>query len=164
MQRRIRCRFFISALAFAGVIFFIFLFSHTVRAGSDLSVSLDARETVLEGEMMNLSVCVENNGEAVQDVQVEVFHGHPARGGALLFNDSISIDGGGMECLLFRWDSLWNPGEHDLYAAVDLQGHVNDPDRDNNMARRTVTVKECYADVLLIVNNNSEVSREIGQY
>jgi len=135
------------------------------RAELDFSVELTTPENVMMNEPFPTNLTIHHHGEAASDVSVVIYSNHPERNGTLLYSSTEDFDAGTNE--LARYPELAIEdvtGYRDVYAIIDFGDEFPEDDEENNLVFNAVEVRENYDDILLIINNNSALSKEIGQY
>jgi len=135
------------------------------RGDMDLSVTLEAPESVMMNEPFPVNVTIHHSGDAVSDVPFVIYNNHPDRNGELLFSSSEDFPAGTNELAIGEEVEIEDvTGYRDIYAIIDFGDEATETDEENNLVFSTVEVRENYDDVLLIINNNSAISKEIGHY
>ena len=162
---------FTSHLFLTFLLFFAFFFllnmnnEGKVSAELDFSIELDVPEKVMKSELFMVNITIHHRGEKVENVNFTLYCNHPERGGEPLFFSKESFEEGSDERRIYEEIKIDDfTGYRDLYAIVDPDDDFNEDNESNNMVFKTIEVVESYQDVLLIINNNSKISKEIGHY
>lgn len=124
-----------------------------VPSGSAMELEVEPNE-LTEGRSGNLDLSV--TSEHSEDLHVRVFRGREDFGGILLLEDNISVTSG--QEWKIRFQLTPTIGENDLFVAVT---GTTSGESSSHEAIWGITD---YSDVLLIINNNSAISKEIGEY
>ena len=131
------------------------LFCVASLSGNTEAVTLEIEAPELfhgQSESVNLTITSDND----EDVHLEVYDGRMEYGGQLLDSFDISVESGKEEKVSV--DIIPSLGENPLFVYGD--GSVSAPFTGNV----SLWAGADYSDVLLIMNNNSAISKEIGEY
>jgi len=113
-------------------------------------ISVAPNPTSVEaGELVNITVVVENQGNVIEEVTVEVGYGYdptlPTRPRISIATRTIHLESGERTSLNFTWDTATaEKGTHPIIAVAKLPSGVTDAEPDDNMfydENVTVTVR-----------------------
>ena len=113
-------------------------------------ISIAPNPTSVEaGELVNITVVVENQGNVIEEVTVEVGYGYdstlPTRPRRPIATRTIHLESGASTTLNFTWDTTTaEKGTHPIIAVAKLPSGVADAEPDDNMfydENVTVTVR-----------------------
>lgn len=122
-------------------------------AATAVEVEVEPGE-LTEGKAGNLDLSV--TSEHTEDIHVQIFRGRREYGGSLLFEDDLSVTSGQEWKVRFGM-TPWI-GQNELFIFLSgTQSGTSDH-------QQSIHGTEDYSDVLLILNNNSDISKEIGDY
>ena len=101
---------------------------------NDLSFSNDKP---LPGQLVTISAVVHNSGTLGANANVSFFDG-PPQTGIPIGADPVSIPAGGKDTAQVRW--LATPGNHTIFVVADLLNQVDETNKKNNEANRSILV------------------------
>jgi serine protease AprX len=101
---------------------------------NDISFSNDKP---LPGQLVTISAVVHNGGTLGANANVSFFDG-PPQTGIPMGVDPVSVPAGGKDTAQVRW--LATPGNHTIFVVADLLNQVDETNKKNNEANRTILV------------------------
>ena len=114
-----------------------------IRTRPDLEITQirSSDDEPMAGEMVNVILQVQNNGQAAAGSQtVVLYQGNPDSGGSVIGSSSrASIPGGGSDTVTFTWTPT-TPGPYRLFAQVDTENMVKESQEENNEAWQDIYI------------------------
>jgi len=139
-------------------------FANQLEVTHDIAVVSVTPSTteVEEGELLNVTVVVENQGTVDEDVTVEVYRDYePGLTFWLIGKRSVNLAAGATKSLVFVWDTTdVSLGEHSLTAvAIELPG---EDDVADNMLESDEVVEVMYACIYIRADGSIEGTTDIS--
>ena len=131
----------------------LIILSATSRSAEALEIDAEPKE-LYQGTETTINISV--TSERDEEIRVEVYHGRQDYHGILLAIENLTVTGHQEEIFPIAFTPYLGQIDLFIYTYATLSG--------DDLTHITLTGIEDYSDVLLILNNNSDFSKEIGSY
>jgi subtilase family serine protease len=139
----------------------------TAAVKPDLQISAEditiTPASPIEGDTLTITATIHNRGSQTGAVKVALYDGNPAAGGIKRGETIIPlmIAQGGSAIAIFPLDTIGLSGSHPLYLRIDPDNAIDESDKTNNQASRSVTIAASGLTLSITTNKSAYSANEI---